>query len=407
MEDEIDLRAYVNLLLRHWIWIVAVAVVAAVAAFLFSLRLPATYEASAVVLVTEPRYQLEFDPRLGTEQIRPAYRAFPALATSDAILQALLEAYEGAQPGPGKGEWKLETLRGMVEARSEGDPSLVVLRVTSHPAAATAVMANLWADVLVREGNRIYGGGEEDVVFFEDQMAQARTALENAEAALVEFEARNEATILESELNSLRRTQADYLAQQRSIAYIIQDLEGLRQQMAEQPPNQEVSLGDSLTVLFLQMQAFNASASPALQLQIGSDAALSGKSLAEQVAFLGDLVGTLEAKSSEIDSRLAALGPEMLSLQRDLEQVKVEGDRLAGARDLARETYVTLVRKVDETRIAAQEENRTLQVGSYAAVPGQPVGPRRLMITAVAGMLGFLLGVVGVLVIGSWRQSEA
>jgi uncharacterized protein involved in exopolysaccharide biosynthesis len=405
MEDEIDLRVYVQVLLRHWLWIAGVAIGAAVVAFVASLLLPPVYQASAVILVTEPRYQMEFDARLGTEQIQPAYKAFPTLATSDDILRAVVDAYEPSAGALGDSQWNLATLQAMVEATSGGDPSLVVLRVTSRSAQDAAGLANVWADALTREGNQIYGGTETDLAFFESQLEQARTALDRTEAALVEFQARNESTILETELKSLREAQAEYLAQQRNIAYATQDIKGLRQQLAEQPTNQGVSLGDSLTALFLQMQAFNASASSPFQLQIGSSADLSDRSLQEQVAFLDDLVTTLEAKSSEIETRLAGLRPRMLSLQQALEQTTMEADRLTGARDLARETYVTLARKVDETRIAAQEEKGALQVGSYAAVPANPVGPRKLLITGVGGMLGLMVGVAGAFVLDAWRRN--
>jgi len=73
MEEEIDLRVYVEVLLRYWKWIVGLAVGAAVVGLIVSLLLP-VYEASAVALVTESRYQMQFDPRFGPEETTPAYR---------------------------------------------------------------------------------------------------------------------------------------------------------------------------------------------------------------------------------------------------------------------------------------------------------------------------------------------
>ncbi|MEJ2207685.1 MAG: Wzz/FepE/Etk N-terminal domain-containing protein [Anaerolineae bacterium] len=406
MEDEIDLRIYIEPLLRRWYWIVGLALVAAVAGLLISLALPATYKASAVVLVTEPRYQMQFDPRFGTEQIQPAYKAFPTLATSDSILQAVIEAVPPSSSASGEQEWSLKALRGMVEATSAGDPSLVVLTVTASSAERAAVIANAWADVLVQQGNEIYGGSEQDVVFFETQQQQAAEALDQAEAALVEFKARDESNILQADLDSLQTTQTDYLRDQRAIAYIIQDIQGLRQQMAEAPADQAASLADSLTVLFLQMKAFNASASPSLQLQVEDSATISERSPSEQVAFLDDLAATLEAKSAEIDTRLAELRPRILELQQEIQELSVENSRLTRAQSLAQETYVTLARKVDEVRITTQEENGALQVGSFAAVPQAPAGPRKLFNTAVAGALGLVAGVAAVWIVEFWQRAR-
>jgi hypothetical protein len=186
--------------------------------------------------------------------------------------------------------------------------------------------------------------------------------------------------------------------------------------MATQEGNESVSFTDSLAALLLQIKAFNtrvatsgeSSTGPApapVELQIDNSEAISDKTLAEQIVFLADLVTTLQTKSEETDVRLADLEPEILASQQALQQLTVEQDRLVRAQEVARETYLTLTRKLDEARIAAQEENSTLQVGSYAAVPESPIGPRRLFTTAVVGVLGLVVGVLVVFFVDFWRRS--
>jgi len=401
MEEEIDLRVYVEVLIRCWKWIVGLALVAVVTAFVVSFLLPPTYETSAMVIITQPRYQMQFDPRFETVgEWTPAYRAFPTLATSDETLQGVIDTYTPS-PEAHNEEWKLRTLSGMVEATSEGDPSLVLLKVRSRSPEDAAAIVNLWADQFTALGNGIYGETEKDVAFFEEQVDQARQVLDQADAELIEFQARNRSSIVSAQLSSYRQTQADYLADQRTISYIVQDIQGLRGQLAQQPGNQPASLADDLTALFLQVKAFGASTP--IQLQVNSAASLSDKSLAEQIAFLDDLVTTLEAKSSEIDERLVELEPQILALQQRLQEINVESAHLTRARDLAHETYLTLARKLEEARIAAQEENGVLQMGSYAAVPENPVSPRRMLNTAVAGALGLMLGVFGAFAVEWWQ----
>ncbi len=406
MEEEIDLRAYIEVLLKYWYWIVGLAVLAAAAAFVITSLQPATYEAKSVVIVTEPRYQMQFDARFETQPGVPAYKAFPTLAKSDGVLQAVVEAYSPS-PASGIEKWTLTTLRKMVAATSEGDPSLLVLTVTSRSAEDAAGITNVWADTLVVRGSALYGQGEADVVFFEAQVQEAQAALDEAESALVDFQVRNQMSILGAKLDSLRLAQADYLGQQRAIGYIIQDVEGLRAQLAEQTGEQSASLADSLTALLLQIKAFDAGSATPVQLQVDGNASLADKSPAEQRAFLEGLVATLRAKSAEIDGMLAELEPQILSSQRDLQAVTVESDRLTRTRDLARDTYMTLARKLEEARISAQEENGTLHVGSHAMVPELPVGPRRALNAAVAGLAGALIGVMGAFLAEFWRNKEA
>ncbi|RME34803.1 MAG: hypothetical protein D6793_08150 [Thermoflexia bacterium] len=201
--------------------------------------------------------------------------------------------------------------------------------------------------------------------------------------------------------------QADYLADQRQITYIVQDIQGLREQLSRQPADRPATLADQLTALFLQIKAFNAQASAPIQLQVDSAATLSEKSLPEQIAFLDDLVRVLEAKSAEIEGRLAELEPQILALQEELQEIRTEEDRLTRSRDVAQETYMTLARKVEEARIAAEDASTgEVRLASQAAVPEKPTSPRKLLNTAVAGVLGLMLAVFGAFVT-EWWQSGA
>ncbi len=406
MEDEIDLREYIDVIRRRWKLIVGVTVVAVIAAAVVSFLLPPTYEAASVVLITEPRYQMQFEPRFETvDQWQPAYKAFPELATSDGVLQTVVEAY---QPSPAAQieEWRLKALKEMAEATSQGDPSLVKLTVSCRSPEDAAGIANVWADRLVARGNDIYSEGEDDVSFFEGQAAQAEQTLEEAEQALISFQARDRASIVSTQLGSYRQTQSDYLADQRAITYLIQDIQGLRDQLAQQPEDQPATLGDELTSLFLQVKAFNAEAATPVELQVGSAESLSQKSRAEQVGFLEDLVGTLEAKSAAIDERLAELEPRILELQEELQQIRTEEHRLQRAQTVAEETYMSLTRKLEEARISAQEGNGILQVGSHAAAPEEPASPNKKLNVAVAGALGLMVGVFGVFFIEFMEGEE-
>lgn len=407
MEEEIDLRAYVLVLLKYWKWIIGATLIAAVVALVVSFLLPPTYEATALAAVTKPRYVMQFDPRIAPVEsvsnaiAQPPYKAYPELASGDEVLQELLTSLN---PRPEKVE-TLKDLKEMVQAKSGADPSLVLLTVRFKDPEEAAWIANLWAEIFVRRANEIYGTeSQSQLQFYQQQLQRAEAELRAAEEALVAFQAQNQESILEHQLGSRQQMHADYLADQRQIAYIIQDIRGLREQLSRQPSEQTVSLADQLTALFLEIKAFNAHASAPIQLQVNSAATLSEKSPAEQIAFLDELVRVLEEKSAEIDHRLTALEPEILALQEQLQEIYTEKDRLTRTRDVARETYMTLARKVEEARIAAEENAGEVRLASRAAVPEKPASPRKLLNTAVAGALGLMLSVFGVFVVEWWQQ---
>ena len=82
MEEEIDLRAYVLVLLKYWKWIIGTTGAAAVVALVVSFLLPPTYEATALVAIKAPQYVMQFDPRfeVPSQLPQPAYKAYPDLA---------------------------------------------------------------------------------------------------------------------------------------------------------------------------------------------------------------------------------------------------------------------------------------------------------------------------------------
>ncbi|MFL7793975.1 MAG: GumC family protein [Anaerolineae bacterium] len=404
MEDTIDWRQYVHVIL-HWWWLIAICtLLAAGSALAISFVIPPKYEATVVVIITQPRYEIAFDPRFETIESVPAYKAFPRLATSDDVLQETVDAYTPSEDAKIK-HWTVHTLAKMVAATSEGDPSLVLLTVESRSPKDASGIVNTWAQVFAEHGRALYNTTQEEVAFFTDQVTQAEEALASTEQALIDFRARDQSSTLAAQLNSLHQTQSDYLSDKRAITYLVRDIQSLRSQLSRQPSDQPTSLADNLTALYLQIKAFNAAASAPIELQVSDADVLSTKSQSEQIAFLDDLVNTLESKSAEIDTSLVELEPQILDLQRQLQEINTENEQLQRAHDLANTTYTTLSRKLEEARIAVQENKGTLQVGSYAAIPEKPKSPQKVMNTALAGTMGLMLSVGGAFAWEWWRGS--
>jgi len=417
VEEEIDLRQYVEVLIRYWKWIAGLALVAAVVALGTSYLIPPTYEATALVAVTEPRYMMRFDTRFETvNSVQPAYKAYPELAASDDLLRDLLAALNSDV----EDVVTLQDLRERLEAESGADPSMVRLVVRSQDPEAAARIANTWADLFVARANEIYGAhSEHQMRFFEAQLERARLELDAAQQALVEFQARNQGTVLEARLASVQQDLQDYLVEQREIERALRNVRALRDSVADQPADAVVSPGDDLTALLLQIQAFSVRASrpgqratSGAELETGSsvwlqisDASLlsSERTAGELTAFLDELAAILEARGEEVATQVTALEPHILDLQQQLQESRVEESDLVRTRDVAQETYVTVARKVEEARIAAEDTTGEVRLASQAAAPDRPVSPRKRLNTAVAGMMGLMLGVFGAFAVEWWR----
>jgi len=408
MEDELDLRTYIATVLRYKYWIIGLAVLAAVAALVISLVMPPVYEATALVAVIAPRYTMQFDPRFeASTNVSQPYKAYPSLAMGDDALAALgQELGDELSIELGPGPWAVADLRKRLSARNSTDPSIIELRARFGNPQRAATAVNRWAELFVTRVNDLYGQDAGDLTFYEGQLTDAQSALSRAEQDLIDFQARNEAAILETQLDSQKASMEEYLRAERSLHLIVQDAQSLLERLSAQDPALRGTLSDDLASLLLQVDAMNRESLP-IQLQISGQQGLTERTVGEQISFLEALTKALENRQSILDGEAKALEPGILSLQERLEQVNVEANRLSSARDLAEETFVSLSRKVAEARIAAQNSVGDVRVASQALPPDKPASPRKLLNTGIAGALGLVVGIVGALAVEYWRRGGA
>jgi uncharacterized protein involved in exopolysaccharide biosynthesis len=57
-------------------------------------------------------------------------------------------------------------------------------------------------------------------------------------------------------------------------------------------------------------------------------------------------------------------------------------------------------------RISAEDETGDVRLASRASVPDRPVSPRKLLNTAIVGVLGLVVGVFAAFAIDYWRAGQ-
>jgi len=403
VEDEIDLRPYVEALIKNWKWLVGAAVLAAVVAFVASSLLPPTYEATALVAVTQPGQLVQFDPRFEAVAENQPLRAYPELATSDEILQELLDSVAPIAPEVDS----LEMVRRITAASAGADPSILRLTVTYRDPQITADVANQWADLFVVRANEVFGNLSGDqLAYFESQQASAAQELAQAEQALIDFQVRNRAGTIGNQLTALQEIQADYLANKQRLVFLVGDVQALRDQLDRNSAAEAISLADQLTALLLQLKAFGADETTPLQLQVDTAVSLPLADSADQITFLDNLRETLTARIETIDAELALLEPQILTLQQQKQEIDTESNQLDRNYTVAEETYTALARKVEEERITSQDTSSGVRLASKTAVPDEPLTSHRLLYSIIAGFVGIVVCVFFIFINQWWHEGH-
>jgi uncharacterized protein involved in exopolysaccharide biosynthesis len=404
MDQEIDLREIVAALLKYKFWIAGLALVAAAAAAIISLLQPSTYEASALVVVTKPQYELQFDSRIRslTGNVQPAYKAYPVLARSDAVVAALVADLGDELTA---NERSVDRFRKKLDAENASDPSIIRLTVKDGNPDRAARVTNVWADQFVETANELYAQRSDDLDFFTAQKTEAEAELDQAEAALSEFEARNRTAVLQTQLLTMRSALTNTLKAIHPMEMTIQDARALRDRLTTQERSAAASPSDELTALLIEVNALNQDASR-VQLQLSLDQDLGSKSVGDQIAFLDSLIVVLGNRLVTLQAQAAGLEPRILTAQQAYQDAQAEQERLTMARELAYETFDSLSRKAAEVRIEAQDTTGDVRIASHALPVPNPVAPRKTLNTLIAGAVGLLVGVVAALAIEYWKQGQ-
>jgi succinoglycan biosynthesis transport protein ExoP len=404
MDQDIDLREYIAALLKHKFWIAGLAVGAAVVALVVSLLLPPTYRATALVVVTRQKYEMQFDPRFALVggNVVPPYKAYPLLAMGDELLADLI-ADMGPELSPGRRT--VENLRAKLAAETGADPSVIRLSVEDGDPQRAAAVANRWAEHFVEKANDLYAPRKDEQSFYEGQQTEAEGALAQAERELIDFQASNEALILSVQLEDKRLALEEYLGVARSVALVAQDAQSLSDRLRTQDEGTLASSSDELTALLLEIDALNRSELP-VQLQVSVQQDLGGKTVGDQIAFLDSLIRVLEDRQVVLEREAKALEPDILGLQEQLARAQIREGRLQTVKELALDTYMTLSRKVTEATIAAQDTTRDVRLASLATPPQHAAFPRTLLNVAIAGVVGLLIGALAALAIEYWQRGR-
>lgn len=453
MEEEIDLRQYVEVLLKYKFWILGLTILAAIVAFIIGSRKPLSYQAEASLAMLRVRSEVAFEPKFVTTADDASSNAnqasrretLAALAASSSVAAMVSQQMGDRLSGVAD---RVEDLQGMVAVANEGD--LILIRATNGNPKLASDIANAWAGQAEAFINSIFGQPSQQTLELQAQFQEVQAKYGAAQSDLETFLAQNRVPELQREVkhreeliaglqrtltqneaalynktpDNSRKILTDYYTELADIEQVLVDARALQAELAGAGSAGAAAWARALAFIGIQNRAFGVEDA---QLEV----ALSGEAPTTRLEDLTQLIQVLEDKVEDVraaieqmerelfafdvnDTSLAAGNPleqhiqslteEMIALQSQLEAERARQRELTEARDLAWETYQTLARKLSETEVAMQVPGSEVRFAVPALEPERPMARGRSMNTAVAAMLGLMVGVFGAFVVEWWRQ---
>jgi len=375
MEDEIDLREYLHVLIRHWKLIVSITLIAVIAAVLVGFLAPLTYEAKASVLITETRAQIVFEPKYRTfssveqEELK---QALVALVKSNSVAASVVEKLGDAL---GPAEQNVIRIQKKVDVKTVGD--LIEISVKSGDPEKAADIANAWAEAYVDYINGLYTGTSQSPDELRTQADDAKKGYEEKQRAWESFVSNNR-------LDELQRLIGD--------KKLLVDVKYLREQIAAGISTPASAAANSLAIILLQAKAFiklPAELQVSLDTLPGLDASIEG-----QLRDIDALISTLESRIGEKRGQsVDELQKEILQLKGEYQQESARERELKRSRDVAWETYTTLDNKAIELEVASQAQDVAVRVAVAATVPELTTARPDITSVGIALALGLIISV--------------
>jgi uncharacterized protein involved in exopolysaccharide biosynthesis len=404
LDNEIDLRELIRPLLKYKWWIIGIAVVTALLTFLASqFLLEKKYQARASIVFTQPLLNANLSQGIQMEPQLPDPKAVSDFAMSDDLLWGIYHSPQlSGQRDHGLtfGKFK-QGLNASLSGNTQ-----VLLQATSPDPQVAAQIANAWAAAFTLRLNTLYGTSQSTVAALDQQVETAKGKWQQSEQALLDFLPKSQVDSLSAQLEEEQTAYNTQLGKIHAINQILSDAGALGEQLNAQAPGAPLSSGEALSLIALQQRATSGDLS-GLQVQFSNPDLLTGQStVADAQESLKQFGEALKSQQADLNASLVGMETQLAKLKTQLESAQYQEAQLTQQRDLAQNAYQALAGQATSSNIALAAGGEIAKLAGTAMPPNKPVSPRVLINATLAGVLGLMLAVFGVLVTAWWRGSN-
>jgi len=199
-EEEIDLREYINVLLKRKGVIILIFLIAVITAALVSyFYLKPVYQASTILMISKPKYQVELEPKIQT-QFTPEFSlaTYESLIKDREIEKEVIKKLNLDQPPYG---FTPDSLQGMITIESLKNTNLIKMSLqTGEPKLAKDIV-NVWAALFVEKNKDLnLQESKEAQGFIEEQLKISNQNLSKIEEEIREFNETNKIDAMDKEI---------------------------------------------------------------------------------------------------------------------------------------------------------------------------------------------------------------
>ena len=404
-EEEIDLREYINVLLKRKGIIILIFLIAVITAALVSFfYLKTVYEANAVIAVSKPKIINSLIDEISIED-------YKNLIKDVEIEEELMSKLNLDKPPTEVPPYDLER---MITIEIPKDTNLIKINLQAENPKLTKDIINTWATLFVEKNKKLYFDevkkAKTDV---EEKLKLAEKDFFEIEEKMIEFNETGYVKTIEDEIEYKATKILSFKSRLIDIQLSLEKESAEKEQVSAALIEQDKILKLNKSIVddqFFQQLISNITDA---NLKIANLTYVSEVinpiyyNLVQQLISTNISINSLIAEENQLEKNINNFNVSIEDLKKELTEKKLILSQLDREYSAKEKLYNNFYKQAEEIRLTETAEADLLKIASLAYEPKYPIKPNKKLNIIIAGVLGLFVGIFVAFFLEFWQKGKS
>ena len=411
-EEEIDLREYINVLLKRKSIIILIFLIAVITAAIVSyFILQPVYEANVVISVSKPKIKNSLVDEISLEE-------YKNLIKDIEIEEEVIRKLNLDEPPVEVTPYDLER---MITIELPKGTNLIKMNLQASNSKSTKDIINTWATLFVEKNKRLYFDEVKKAkISVEDRLKHAEKDFFEIEEEVMKFNETDSVKTIEDEIKYKTTKILNFKSRLIDIQLSLEKEKARKEQIVTTINEQEKVLKLNKSVVDDQFFRQLISKITDDDLEIANLTYVSEVTnpiyynLAQQLISTNISINSLKAEENQLkknvndfNASLEDLIASLEDLKKELIEKKLILSRLNREYSAKEKLYNNLYKQAEEIRLTETAEADLLKISSLAYEPRAPIKPNKKLNILIAGVLGLFVGIFVAFFLEFWQKGKS
>lgn len=398
-EEEIDLREYINVLLKRKSVVILIFLIAIITAALVSyFVLQPVYEANVIIAVTKPKINNLFVDEISLENYKNQIRD---VKIEEELIKKLNLDKSPLELTP-------YALDQMLTIELPKNTNLLKMNLQASNPKITKDIINTWATLFVEKNKKLYFDEVKKFkISVEDRLKLAEQDFFEIEERLMKFNENDNVETIGNEIKYKTAKITGFKSRLINIQISLEKENAKKEQIITAINKQEKVLKLKKSIVDDQFfRQLTSTISDANLTYISEVTNPIYYNLAQQLISTNISINSLIAEENQLTQNIVDFNASLEELKKELTEKRLIFARLYREYSVKGRLFNSIFQQAEELRLSSAEEADLLKITSLAYEPRAPISPNKKLNILIAGVLGLFVGIFVAFFLEFWQKGK-